>query len=148
MQERTLHDLWTCTINPDDDLAGWFSEVITVLDSLARCVWPLFRSAPPAREPAFLTQPDGYELAVFEMRDPAAGTGWELEVSRFPLHLATFNDADKGYLWSLNARASGLPDGRAMRAYASGTGILQLELRAGPYELRRVEQAARDLLPN
>lgn len=148
MQEQTLHDVWSGTINPDDDLAGWFSEVIGVLDSLAQQLWPPFRSAPPAREPAFLTQPDGYELAVFEMRDATAGTGWELEMSRFPLRLATFNDADEGYLWSLTARASGLPEGRAMRAYASGTGILQVELRAGPYELRRVEQAARDLLPN
>lgn len=148
MQERTFHDVWSATVNPDDDLAGWFSEVIAVLDSLAKGVWPPFRSAPPAREPAFLTQPDGYELAVFEMRDPVAGTGWELALSRFPMNLATLSDADRGYLWTLKARASGLPGGRSVQAYGSGTGILQLELRAGPYELRRVEQVARDLLPN
>ena len=148
MQEQTFHDVWSGTINPDDDLAGWFSEVIAVLDSLAQCVWPPFRSAPPAREPAFLTQPDGYELALFEMRQPEAGTGWEITLSRFPITLATLGDADQGYLWTLKARASGLPGGRSMHAYGSGTGILQLEVRANPNELRRVEQATRDLLDN
>lgn len=148
MIERKFHDVRYGATDPDVDAAAWLAEAIEFLDRVARAVLPAFTSAQPDADPAFHTQPDFYEVAAFAMRDPATGTGWDVEVSRIPVELLTFNHYDEGYLWSIKAVANGLPDGCAVRADGTGHGTVDVIAVAPAYSLRRIEQIVYDLLDN